>query len=171
VATFVTELEYEAHTGLTFDGEATWAALDAACDTVRDYICQQVDAVEDDVLTVYGSGTRALTLPELPVTAVTSVTLDGAAITDFTFDEHGLLWRDDPGYWVKGARYVVTYDHGYAAGMVPSVLVRAACQLAASNRTPGLKSRSAGPFSEVYDDPDTILASLNRRVVKKIPMP
>lgn len=168
MASFVSAAEYEAHTGLSFAGTTTPGALDAACDMVRDYICQQVDAVAGDVVTLYGTGTRALTLPELPVTSVTSVTLDGVALTDWTVDAYGLLWRDNPGWWDKASKYVVTYDHGYT--QVPAILVRVAAQLAANQRTPGTL-KTAGPFT-VFDDPDAaILSALDRRVVKRIPVP
>ena len=61
-----------------------------ACDRVRDYLCQQIDQVVGDVVTVYGTGTRAMLLPELPVTVVTSITFDGDAVTDYTVDDYGL---------------------------------------------------------------------------------
>jgi hypothetical protein len=167
VAAFASESDFELHTGMSAT-ETTWAALEAACDTVRDKVCQQIDVVTNDVVTLHGTGTRALTLPELPIIAVDSVTLDGVAVTDWTLDEHGLLWRDSPAWWEFGLKYVVTYDHGYT--QVPTIFVRVACQLAANQRTPGAL-KSAGPFT-VFDDPDAaILSALDRRVVKRVPVP
>jgi hypothetical protein len=168
---FVTTFDYTDHTGLE-PGPTTDAALEAACDVVRDYVSQQLDLVEDDVITIHGTGTRALLLPELPVNAVTTVTVNGAALTDWTVDSDGLLWRNSPGWWERGFQYVVTYDHGYET--VPAILKRVACQLAAAAVRPaGVKAESAGPFSVTYDEGDglALLSVLNRRIVKRIPVP
>lgn len=174
MASFVTLAEYETFTGVDVpatEATAVLAQLDAACDTVRDYVCQTLDVVAGDVVNLHGSGTRALSLPELPVTSVASVTLDGEAVTDYTLDAYyGLLWRDDPGWWMRGDLYVVTYTHGYAT--VPNIYKRVAAVLArgASSVSPGVRQESTGPFSVTYDDVDerSVLAALDRKVVRRM---
>jgi hypothetical protein len=76
-------------------------ALAAACDAVRDRMSQTLNAVTGDVITLVGTDSRALLLPELPVTAVTSVTVNGVAVTDWTLDAYGagILWRDARSSW------------------------------------------------------------------------
>ena len=152
--------------------------LEVACDDIRDYICQTVDLVTGDVITLAGTGTRALILPELPVSAAT-ITSAGVAVTDFTRDAYGILWRTDPSIWSRGVNYTVTYTHGYALADVPAWLRRAAFQLAQNVSSGGNVSSTTttvGPFtsSETFEGgaaSEVVLASLDRRIVKRIPVP
>lgn len=177
MSTFVSLDEYVDYFGI--DASALTRAivdLDAACDTIRDYLCQQIDVVTNDVITLFGTDTRAMLLPELPVTAVTSITLDGDPVTDWTVDDYGVLWRTDPAYWPRGTQYTVTYSHGYAE--VPAILKVVAFQLAraSSTSTPGVKQESIAGYSVTYADAatgtdDGLLSALDRRVVKRVPVP
>jgi methyl coenzyme M reductase alpha subunit len=171
MASFVDLSEYLAYYGIT-DGDAIVRAeydLAAACDRIRDYLGQTIDEVEDDVVTIHGSGTRALTLPELPAT-VTTITDDGTAVTDWTVDDYGLIWRTYS--WCAGRPYVVTYTHGYAAADVPALLKVVAFKLARiEGLAGGVRQESAGPFSVTYETPDQVLTVLDRQVVKRVPVP
>lgn len=177
MASFVDVNDYLNYFGLD-DTDVARAALDldVACDKIRDYLHQQIDAVAADAITLFGTDTRALILPELPVTAVTSVTLDGEALTDWTVDAYGLLWRDDPAYWARGYQYDIVYDHGYATEDIPSILKVVAFQLtyAGSVSSSGIRQESIADYSVTYateSGTDSILAALDRRIAKRVPTP
>lgn len=57
--------------------------------------------------------TYRLFLSQRPVTAVTSVEIDGVAFTDYEWARWGRLERNDEGAWSEGP-IIVTYDSGYA---------------------------------------------------------
>jgi hypothetical protein len=172
MAAFVTLDEYANYYSITGDVDLWRAQLDleAACDRIRDYIGQTVDRVTGDVITVSGTGTRALTLPELPVVSVASITDDGTAVTDWTVDDYGILWRTDPYWWPRGHEFEVTYTHGYVD--VPAILKVAAFKLARiEGLGTGVRQESAGPFSVTYESPEQVLAVLAQRVVKRVAVP
>lgn len=78
---------------------------------------QRIVAVEDDTAELLGDTQSWLDLPQRPVTAVTSVTLDGESVTDWTrFGSR--LWRACG--WAASAcapsTVGVVYSHGYADG-------------------------------------------------------
>ena len=147
-------------------------AVNAACDTVRSYLGQQVDLVSGDAVNLDGSGTDALLLPELPVVEITSVTTydaDGNDEEPLTVDEDyrigtgGILWRI-PRYnvWPLGhANIAVVYSHGYDTsissgsgdcyGGVPSDIRLIAVQLAARIYDIGMvQQEAAGSWSATY---------------------
>jgi hypothetical protein len=173
MASFVDASDYLAYYNL--GGDDMYRAevdLDAACDRIRDYLGQTVDLVTGDVVTVAGTGTRALTLPELPVVSVASITDDGTAVTDWTVDEYGIVWRTDPYWWPRGHDYEITYTHGYAPADVPAILKVAAFKLARlEGLGTGVRQESAGPFSVTYESPEQVLAVLAQRVVKRVAVP
>lgn len=108
---------------------AAQAALDQASAAIRTYTHQTISAVADDVKTFgfarsYGFNnyyfSTTLFLPQLPVTAVASVVLNGRTLvqdTDYSWDPPtGILQRLN-GWWDSAAlvnTVVVTYSHGYA---------------------------------------------------------
>lgn len=149
------------------------AMLDEACDKVRAYLSQQVDLVTNDVVAVYGSDTRALLLPELPVVSVASVVGDGTAVTDFTSDRYGILWRTPPAYWARPSVYTVTYTHGWSAQTLPAVIRSAACRLAraASANPGGVSQESVAGYSASYTTDETTLSVLDPWMVKRVPVP
>lgn len=133
----------------TTDGTANaqiQAALDSACSEIRKYCSQTFDLIEGDTLVLHGTGRSTLLLPELPVVAVNTVTIDDGlttelAITDFRVDlQDGVLYRPPTTAttsWWCGIRAVwpagflnitVDYDHGYAT--IPPDLIRVAVSLA-----------------------------------------
>lgn len=180
MASFVNVAEYMAYADISNVLQAE-IDLDAACDEIRDYLNQTIDLVTGDVITLYGTDSRAMLLPELPIVAVTSVILaatvssPAVAVTDYTVDQYGILWRDAPYFWPRGNKYTVTYSHGYAPVNVPSLLKVAAFKLARLGSTGGtVKQESTGPFSVTYESAesqDTILGNLERRIVKRVPVP
>lgn len=109
-------------------------AIDAACDFCRDISEQVFNEVTDDTITLNGTGTDALLLPQIPVTAVSDVAVldaDGdfaaAAVGDFAFTSDGVLYATDTlgtstfgSIWPIGRQNIqVTYDHGYADADLP----------------------------------------------------
>lgn len=86
---------------------------------------QRILQVTDDVTTLTGTTDSSLHLPQIPVTAVASVTLDGSAVTAgavtsaTAYKRFGnRLWRGDGWQVNTGApsEVVVVNTHGYAAG-------------------------------------------------------
>lgn len=110
-----------------------------ASDVVRDDLQQQVD-VAMETITIYGDGGELIVLPERPVTAVTSVLLDGQPIPAFRWHTNGALRRVIyPGsqfagqqimVWPFGVPVQITYSHGYET--VPNTIKAVAMQLAAA---------------------------------------
>jgi hypothetical protein len=95
---------------------------------------QRIVEVLGDTVELLGTVGAALFLPQLPVTAITSVTLDGEAVaqgtTSGTWRRPGTswLWRDLGWAAVAGepSSVVVVYDHGFAAGDQRLQLARSA---------------------------------------------
>lgn len=97
--------------------------LDAACQTIRSYLHQEINYTRNDEVFVDGTDTDALLLPELPVISVASVFEfsypDGAVYVileedvDYRLGAGGILWR--LGHrWAPGhANILVTYTHGW----------------------------------------------------------
>lgn len=87
---------------------------------------QRILQVVDDTATLLGTTDSWLDLPQIPVTAITSVTLDGTALTlgvagsgGTTYRRKGnRLWRGDgwQTYVGEPSDVVVVNTHGYAAG-------------------------------------------------------
>jgi hypothetical protein len=165
---FVTVSQMETALQRQLDWPAATEALDEACEMVRDFLGQRLDRVVGDVVTLSGTGRATLLLPQLPVTAVSSVvetgydgTLTTLPVTDYlldTDDGDGILWKP-VGCWPAGIKNVaVTYDHGYAdldaipasiRGVTITVASRLYHQQAA---TPGMRSEQLGASSYTRDD-------------------
>lgn len=86
---------------------------------------QRIELVTNDVLTVPGVAESRLRLPERPVVSVTTVTLDGTAVTagedtiDYYLNGSDLI---RPKGWGWGEQVVqVTYTHGYST--IPDAIV------------------------------------------------
>lgn len=108
-------------------------AVDAACDLCRRLGEQQFNR-GTTTITLDGSGTDALMLPERPVNSAGTVTVAGGTVTDYAVDTRkGLLLRKvAPDYdwpaglvatsvkWPRGRQNVtVTYDHGWSPDDIP----------------------------------------------------
>lgn len=139
--------------------EAT-LVIDLASASIQDYTGQTISAVANDVVTLdppYGS---YLFLPELPVTAVASVTVGGTALALGSPTVDGYYWYGDTGTIRYGGyrgyawgwapkSVVVTYSHGYATipDAVRAVTLEAAAQMMGSGPAGGLQSESIGNYS------------------------
>lgn len=123
------------------DDDLAVIATDSACDVVRGWVDQELDESLNDTVVLDGNGADVLLLPELPVTAVDSVTLyDGESSEellvagsdeDYLLGSGGLLYRMG-NTWPEARQCItVVYDHGYATGEVPSDIRLVALQVAA----------------------------------------
>lgn len=119
---------------------------------------QRIIQVVDDTATLMGVANWWLDLPQIPVTAVESVTLDGTALTvgaagdaSSTYRLHGnRLFRGDTWqvYVNEPSSVVVVYTHGYAAGSQDLELAKATC-LGLSR---GIYDNPTGVARESIDD-------------------
>jgi hypothetical protein len=89
-------------------------ALKRASDRFRGAVGHPVTQVEDDIIELDGNGSHSLLLPAAPIIGTPVVTVDGAAVTDFSVSRsrgmlrrRGCVWPDDLG------NIEVTYTHGY----------------------------------------------------------
>jgi hypothetical protein len=118
----------------TIDEAAATLLLDLATSAVLAEIRQDVVQVVNDVVTLDGTGTTTLLLPQIPVTAVESVTERGlplAVDADYTWSGAGVLTRLC-GRWPTRPRSVqVVYTHGYPDGELPGILRTVTVQAAA----------------------------------------
>lgn len=100
--------------------------LNCATAVVQEAAGQRIVQVVNDPLTVMGTTDSWLALPQIPVTAVASVTLDGVTLTASAagvdagaYRRHGSrLWRTNgwQTYTGEPSTVVVTCTHGYQAG-------------------------------------------------------
>lgn len=96
------------------DDEAN-VLLGLATGAVQAAIGQDLLEAVGDVVTLLGTTESWFDLPQRPVTAVTTVVLDGTTITDYKrFGAR--LWRSNGWATIPGepSTVVVTYSHGYA---------------------------------------------------------
>ena len=137
-------------------------AIDEATAVIQNYCNQKIEQVSDDTTLLDGTGSTKLFLPEIPVSSITSVEVDGVLLdpTYYALAENGVLWRKH-GVWTVGARNIsITYTHGYASipEDVKGVCYRSAArlyqaQLKARRQdfVSGLQSVSVGDWSETYE--------------------
>jgi hypothetical protein len=129
-----TTADMEARLGITFTGPETTRAqalLDMAASLVRGHCKQHITKVTDDVLTVQGTFSDRLLLPERPVVSVSSIHATYITGASFTFDTSTYyVDRDEvcrytfplgstgffgPGVGFLGPGYKldITYTHGF----------------------------------------------------------
>jgi len=125
------------------------SAVDAACEICREIAEQDFDQVIGDTITLDGSGTDTLILPERPVFGAGTIVVNGQLETiGASFTPNGLLYRGSAGgwggytagfgwagairpTWPQGRQNVqVTYDHGYGTANMPRAVREVALQIA-----------------------------------------
>lgn len=172
MAAFATAEDLATFMQQNFTAEETATAvllLDLVSAAIRSYTGQTISAVDGESVTLEapcGYHSR-LFLPQLPVTAVTSVTVAGTlytALTDYyvrldigtiEFLTHTWWWSSPP------SSVVVVYSHGYATGTPELDVVKAVCLEAAAatfgsagGSSSDVKSESVGNYSVTYGDDD-----------------
>lgn len=179
MASFATSADLAARLKKTFtaaDKDQADLLLAGATARIRALTGQWISEVVDDVFTTDAPLSQVLLLPERPVTAVSSVTVDGVAVTDWTL-RGSRLRRPHP--WAPHhhhlhhhvcpvAEVVVTYTHGYSPDSEGLDLARDACMALAGwarGNTAGLKQRTIDDYTEIFGD-ESQWDYLNKTLIK-----
>ena len=171
MADFATTAELETFMGL---GAGTLASrgptmLALASAAIRRFCRQDLEATGGRQESYAGDAWRAIIqLTQIPVTAVSAVTIDAVAFTDYTWTRWGLVTRDDGLVWDTGP-ILVTYDSGYDAASdeiaaIKGVTLEAAGRAIGGNpETFGLEAQELrGPTPAIYltDEERSLLSGL-----------
>lgn len=154
--------------------EGALAVVDAACDMCRTFAEQDFN-LSTSTITLDGTGTDALLLPQLPVSAAGTVTVASEAVTDYVLNDDGMLIRKAADttattvVWPWGRQnVVVTYDHGYADEDIPRDVRMVALQYASRLIVQGpALSESSGQQSIVYAIAADDLTKTERAILRK----
>ncbi len=149
-------------------------ATDAACDVVRVFSERDFNQVIGGTAILDGSGTDALLLPQLPVTAAGTVTVNGGTITDYVLNGNGILFRGTAGVdprpvWPMGRQNVrVTYNYGYGTADLPTDVRMVALSLAARLVIQGpAVEETIGAVSVKYAGPPMDLTNSEQAIRRK----
>jgi hypothetical protein len=140
--------------GVPADDPKLLAALTAASRRFRGAVGHPVTSVTGETTVLDGNGRTEILLPAAPVTAVTSVTLDGTLLaesTDYTWSADGYLRRAGCATWPYRLRCLsVVWDHGHAT--VPEDIQEAVIDQARSmyRVQPGVQAYTAGSESVTF---------------------
>ncbi len=155
------------------DDDGAIIALDAACDMCRTFAEQDFNQ-DTSTYTGDGTGTDAFLLPKLPVTAAGTVLIDGEAVTDYTLNGNGILFRGTAGadprpVWPAGRQNVtVTYEHGYASNELPRDVRMVALSIASRLIVQGVAvEEQVGQARVKYAGAATDLTSSERMILRK----
>lgn len=110
----VAELEVFMGTGTGSLGARGTAMLGYASSAIRLETAQDLEVTTGRQESYAGDAWRdTITLTQRPVTAVSAITINLVAFTDFTWSRSGKLDKNDGTAWDTGP-ILVTYDSGYA---------------------------------------------------------
>lgn len=151
--------------------------VDAACDIVRARAEQTFTEVKGGTVTLDGSGTDVMLLPELPVTAAGTVLVNGGTVSDYTLNGYGMLIRGTEyglrSFWPVGRQNVrVTYDHGFGTATFPRDVAMVSLQVASRLAIQGVAQfeamgdqqiRYAVSATDLTAGEEAILAKYRRR--------
>jgi hypothetical protein len=157
LADFAAVAELETFMGVSPLGARGTAMLGHASTAIRLYCQQDLEATTGRQESYAGDLWLArIVLTQRPVTAVSSVTVDGVAFTDFTWSRWGHVTRDDFTVWDTGP-ILITYDSGYAVGSdemlgVKAIALEVAARALGGNpETFGMESQEVrGPTPAVF---------------------
>lgn len=169
---FISTSDVVSYVGRGGTADATMImAVDAACEIVRDYTQQDFNRGTSTIV-LDGNDSDVLLLPQVPVVAAGTVSVNGAAITDYCVNESGLLFRGSAGAdprsrWPSGRQnVVVTYEHGYADVDVPRSVRRIALEVAARTVLQGpMIEEYVGPVRARYAAVSTELTPTERMIL------
>lgn len=143
--------DYAKREGVPEDTLRTISALENADSYIKGMLGQSIESATTTVA-LEANGRRRLQLPEVPVTAVTAVTmgLPAVAFTPYRFTTDGGLYRTDRYGWPSAGAVTVTYTHGYV--VIPDDLVALACRVARglASDVGDVRSESVGSYSITY---------------------
>lgn len=158
-------------------------AVDAACEIVRTITEQDFDDVTETI-SVDGTGSDTILLPQRPVSNVGTVTVNGGTLTsdDYGYTTDGRLIRTNgtasfsswgrsclpSAYWTPGRQNIsVTYEHGYA-GTVPADIRMVALMIAYRIITQGgAIQEQVGQASKRYANAATDLTNGEKAILAK----
>jgi hypothetical protein len=123
---------------LALDTPRMQALLDLASGRIRQFTNQTLSVVLGDQVEFGPRFSTLLVLPQVPVLAVSSITVDAVAVTDFNWFRWGNVFGTTD--WTEGA--IVTYDHGYLTTSDEYALVKGIC-IASATRAFTMNERSA----------------------------
>lgn len=152
VPSILTPAQFSAGTGgkVAADDPRLPALLDGVSAAVRAYCRWHVAPVLTHELVLDGRGARVLLLPTTHATAVTDVTVCGAALTadDYEWSASGML-RKRSGCWPDRYRSVtLTLEHGYDLADVPDLAEMVQQVAARAFASPmGSVREQVGPFA------------------------
>jgi hypothetical protein len=127
MADFAAVADLETFMGTSPLGARGTAMLGYASAAIRRYTQQDLEVTTGRQESYAGDPWRDyITLTQRPVTAVSAITVDAVAFTDFTWSRWGQISRDDLLPWSEGP-VLVTYDSGYGASSDEMVQVKAIC--------------------------------------------
>lgn len=148
-------------------------ALDSACDVCRTMAERDFNAATS-TFTLDGTGTDALLLPQLPVNAAGTVTVNGTAVTDYTLSSSGMLFRGSAGcdprpVWPSGRQNVVIVaDCGYEPADLPRDIRMVALSLASRLIVQGVAvEESVGQVRVKYAGAAMDLTSTEKIILRK----
>jgi len=134
---FAVVAELETWMGVSNLGARGTAMLGHASAMIRAYCQQDLEATAGRQESYAGDAwAQYLVLTQRPVTAVSAITIDGVAFTDFTWTRWGQVNRNDWAVWDTGP-ILVTYDSGYAVGSDELLSVKGICLDAAKRAIAG----------------------------------
>ena len=130
--------------------DAANRAIGEATAAIQNYCHQVLEAVAGETIILDCAGGTRLFLPELPVTALTSVIEDGDLLVvddDYKLGQHGILHRIDT-TWTVGIQIIeIIYSHGYA--VIPDDIVSIATRAASRAYQAGLRAEEMSGISGV----------------------
>lgn len=176
--------ELATYLGTTFaDDTRAEMMLDLATGKIQDYVRQTIEQVSGDVVKLKGNWTSRLHLPEIPVSSVASVVVNGTTYTagsdytfdgirtlyrgavDFTVDAADLTWADTELHWGgPDLTITVTYTHGYAT--IPNSLKGICLAMAARGMVNpvNVASESVGQYAVSYS-PGLELTRVEKKIL------
>lgn len=127
MAAFATVGELETFLGVPSLSARGTAMLDHASAAIRSYTHQDLTETPGRQESYAGDALRwYIQLTQSPVTAVSAITIDAVAFTEFSWTRWGLVWRTDDLRWEDGP-VIVTYDSGYAAASDEMAGIKTIC--------------------------------------------
>jgi hypothetical protein len=125
MADFATVPELETFMGTSGLGGRGLAMIGYASAAIRRYCQQDLEVTTGRQESWAGDAWRVfIGLTQRPVTAVSAITIDGVAFTDFTWSRWGQVNRNDFAPWSTGP-ILITYDSGYPASSDEMAQVKA----------------------------------------------
>ena len=114
MADFATVAELETFMGTSGLGSRGTAFLGYASAEIRRYTGQDLEETVGRQETRAAPDRAIINLTQLPVTAVSSITVDAVAFTEFDWTRWGKVHKTDWSDWDEGP-IVITYDSGFDA--------------------------------------------------------